>query len=112
MPLPLHPPLSFLLCIALPNRPDLLLHPVRAIAPAQGVIVCRNLLQALVLLCQPVKGGVQRAIPLLEPVITIVQPVKAVYKVKILVIERAQDIDNSLMILTPFLILPNWKVLD
>ena len=33
----------------------------------------------------------------MEPVITIVQPVKAVYKVKILVIERAQDIDNLLV---------------
>ena len=33
----------------------------------------------------------------MEPVITIVQPVEAVYKVKILVIERAQDIDDLLV---------------
>ena len=67
-PLPCNPPLPLLLILARPNCPDLLLNPVRAVSPAQGVIVRRDLLQALVLLCQPIKGGVQRAIPLLEPV--------------------------------------------
>ena len=97
MLLPLHTPLPLLLCLLLPDHPNLFLYPVRAIAPAQGVVVRRNPLQAPVFLCQPVKGGVQRTIPLLEPVIAIVQPIEAVYKVKILVVKRTQDANDLLV---------------
>lgn len=82
MPLPLHPSLPLLLLLALPDRPDLFLHSVRAVTPTQGVVVRCDLLQALVLLCQPVKGGIQRGVTLLEPVIVASQPVKAVYNAR------------------------------
>lgn len=83
VPLPLYPPQPLLLLFAVSDRPDLFRHPVRAIAPAQGIVVRRDLFQPGIFLHQPVIGGVQRGILPLEPVIAIVQPIEAVYKVKI-----------------------------